>query len=150
MSDTPSETPLYDLLRRVPADARAVYENNPTDYTFIQYGSYCQRAADEIERLQHDLSVALGRASFAETRIEELEKENETLTDILDNSGRVVINREQIDAAWEWIDQVNDPSIIELVLGNLNIHRCETCPWHQPVPDVCPNCHGHGWVVRDA
>ena len=46
------ETPLYDLLHNVPADARAVYENNPTDFSFIPYGSFCQRAAVEIRRLE--------------------------------------------------------------------------------------------------
>lgn len=45
------ETPLVELLERVPEDARAWYEYGPMHHSHIPYGLYCRRAAAEIRRL---------------------------------------------------------------------------------------------------
>ena len=59
MSDNqPCETHLLDLLRRVPSDARGIYEHDPTSHSFFPYGDLCNRAADEIERLQAVVDAA--------------------------------------------------------------------------------------------
>lgn len=46
------QTPLIDLLRRVPPDARGEYAHSEIEHSFIPYGRLCCEAADEIERLQ--------------------------------------------------------------------------------------------------
>lgn len=51
-ADGCAKTPLLDLLRSVPADARVSYEHSPTDYSMIPAGRLCAEAADEIERLR--------------------------------------------------------------------------------------------------
>ena len=69
-----------------------------------------------------------------------------------------IITDEQIDAAVETIHNiithedstVTGEQLVWNALNKLNIHRCETCPWHRPVPDACPNCNDHEWVIRDA
>jgi hypothetical protein len=56
MSDQqPKQTPILDLLRDIPADARMVYEVNPTHHQSIPVGVLAHQAADEIERLRADL-----------------------------------------------------------------------------------------------
>jgi hypothetical protein len=53
MDERCCETPLLDLLRRVPGDACGEYEHEPgMHYSFIPYGSLCHRAADRIEELE--------------------------------------------------------------------------------------------------
>jgi hypothetical protein len=44
--------PLLDLLRRVPADARLVYEHSPTEHSFIPVGRLFAEAVTEIEALR--------------------------------------------------------------------------------------------------
>ena len=56
------------------------------------------------------------------------------------------ITGDQIDAAWEFALESDQHVSLDL-LSKLGIVRCETCPWHQPVPDVCPDCNGKGWVI---
>lgn len=48
---TAKQTPLLDLLRSVPADARLSYEHSPIEYSMIPVGRLAAEAADEIERL---------------------------------------------------------------------------------------------------
>lgn len=50
------QTPLIDLLRRVPHDARATYEHDATSHSMIPYGRLCHEAAKEIERLYAELT----------------------------------------------------------------------------------------------
>ena len=53
MSDQqPKQTPILDLLRDIPADARMVYEVNPTHHQSIPVGVLAHQAADEIDRLR--------------------------------------------------------------------------------------------------
>ncbi len=49
------QTPLIDLLRNVPVDARAEYEHGPTHHSNIPYGRLCSEAADEITRLRAEV-----------------------------------------------------------------------------------------------
>jgi len=52
MSDQQArQTPIIDLLRDIPADARMVYEVTPTHHQSIPVGVLAKKAADEIERL---------------------------------------------------------------------------------------------------
>ena len=55
MNETCAETPLLDLLRGVPLDARMTYKVNPTHHHMIPVGAHCAAAADEIERLQAEV-----------------------------------------------------------------------------------------------
>ena len=49
MSETRGcETPLIELLRRVPKDARQMYEHDSAHYQNIPYGFLCHREADEL------------------------------------------------------------------------------------------------------
>lgn len=53
MSDQQArQTPITDLLRDIPADARMVYEVTPTHHQSIPVGVLAKNAADEIERLR--------------------------------------------------------------------------------------------------
>lgn len=72
MSDFACETPLIQLLRKAPRDARGVYENNPTDYSFIPYGIYCHRAADRIEELEARVEGLQDRHDRFRAAIQEL------------------------------------------------------------------------------
>jgi hypothetical protein len=50
MSETPQgyQTPLLDLLRKVPKDGRAIYEHGPTHSQSVPYGRLCHEAADAL------------------------------------------------------------------------------------------------------
>ena len=63
-------TPLDDLLRRVPSDARMTYEHDPHSHSMIPVGRLCAEALAEIERLR-----ALLRGE-CEVEYEELEDEH--------------------------------------------------------------------------
>ena len=52
----PSQTPLIDLLRGVPADAHAVYEEHPTAHRLIPYGRLCNEAAAELDALRAEVA----------------------------------------------------------------------------------------------
>jgi hypothetical protein len=95
---------------------------------------YCEHAADKIQQLLD--------------RIEELERQ------AVSHVCQATFTKAQIDAA---VMFANDPNggdyardISWRALNKLGIERCETCPWHQPVPDVCPKCNGHQWVIKCA
>lgn len=52
MSDQQAcQTPIIDLLRDIPADARMVYEVTSTHHQSIPVGVLAKQAADEIKRL---------------------------------------------------------------------------------------------------
>jgi len=53
------ETPLIELLERVPEDARAWYEHGPMNHSHIPYGLLCRRAAAEIRSLTTKLDQCL-------------------------------------------------------------------------------------------
>jgi hypothetical protein len=55
MSDLPCKTPLLDLLRDVPEDARAEYEHSQFHHSLIPYGRLCSEAAAEIGQLREFL-----------------------------------------------------------------------------------------------
>jgi len=57
--DNAAETPLLDLLRNVPTDARVVYEHNPTHHQYIPAGRLCAEAAAEIEKLRAERDALL-------------------------------------------------------------------------------------------
>src|SRR5690606_5259608 len=57
------ETPLVELLERVPEDARAWYEHSPMNHSHIPYGSLCRRAAAEIRSLTIKLVQCLREGS---------------------------------------------------------------------------------------
>lgn len=50
--DRACQTPLLDLLRAVPRDARATYEHHSTSHSFFPYGRYAHEAADRIVALE--------------------------------------------------------------------------------------------------
>lgn len=51
-----AQTPLLDLLRGVPLDARMTYEVNPTHHHMIPVGRLCADAAAELEQFRDALS----------------------------------------------------------------------------------------------
>ena len=59
MSDQARQTPILDLLRDVPADARMVYEVSPTHHQSIPVGRLAKDAADAIEHLRAALVAAM-------------------------------------------------------------------------------------------
>jgi hypothetical protein len=52
-----AQTPLLELLRGVPLDARVMYEHTPTSHQNIPAGRLCADAAAEIERLRDALDT---------------------------------------------------------------------------------------------
>ena len=58
MTNDCCQTPLVDLLRGVPADARTEYEVNPTHHKMIPVGLLCHDAADENTRLLAELDAS--------------------------------------------------------------------------------------------
>lgn len=56
-----SQTPLLDLLRAVPADARQVYEHGPTHSQNIPFGRLAAEAVAEIERLRAYAAAAVAK-----------------------------------------------------------------------------------------
>lgn len=53
MSDNRAEkTPLLDLLRAVPREARTWFEHSSTGHTHIPYGRLCHEAADLLDALE--------------------------------------------------------------------------------------------------
>lgn len=68
-SGGPCETPLVDLLRGVPSDARMVYESVSAAH-LIPVGSLCARAAAEIEALRVERDAALVRVERLEDALQ--------------------------------------------------------------------------------
>lgn len=67
MSDQQArQTPIIDLLRDIPADARMVYEVTSTHHQSIPVGVLAKNAADEIERLTACLKKANDQAEHFE------------------------------------------------------------------------------------
>ena len=56
MSDA-AETPILDLLRSVPSDARMIYERSPIESQSIPVGSLAAKAAATIERLTAEVAA---------------------------------------------------------------------------------------------
>lgn len=54
MSDQAAQVPLLELLERVPADARVVYEHTPTEHSFIPVGRYCREAAAALRAKEEE------------------------------------------------------------------------------------------------
>lgn len=80
MSNT-TETPLLDLLKSVPADARMIYEHSPIESSSIPVGVLAKRAADaletqdaEIEALRSVLKEALDVCVWPGAMITDLHK----------------------------------------------------------------------------
>ena len=86
MSDT-TETPLLDLLKSVPADARMVYEHSPIESSSIPVGVLAKRAADEIERLR---AAVLGHETNCMTKAREIEALRNSLDECVEDSEEVL------------------------------------------------------------
>ncbi len=56
MDANSAETPLLDLLRAVPADARMIYEHDAFHSANIPVGRLCAEAVQEIEALREDVA----------------------------------------------------------------------------------------------
>lgn len=63
MTPEAAETPLLDLLRDVPLDARLSYEHSPTYHQYIPVGTLISKAIGEIECLRAEVE-ALRRGEF--------------------------------------------------------------------------------------
>ena len=93
MSDQqPKQTPILDLLRDIPADARMVYEVNPTHHQSIPVGVLAHQAADEIDRLRAE------RDDNAWWRKEMADKLHDRETHIADQSRQIERLRAESDA----------------------------------------------------
>lgn len=84
------ETPLLDLLRAVPADARLVYEHSPIHIQSIPVGVLAAKCVAEIERLTDDYAAATHLLADRDAQIERLTALNSALTD--KSNGYVVEN----------------------------------------------------------
>ena len=51
---TPTQTPLIDLLRNIPLDARLIYEHSPIHSQSIPVGRLAAESVAEIEALRKD------------------------------------------------------------------------------------------------
>lgn len=72
----PTKTPLLDLLRRIPLDARLEYEHSPTNHSCYLVGNMYHRAADEIERLRAEVDK---RDEVIKTQLTVLEQQDAEL-----------------------------------------------------------------------
>lgn len=54
MSEGAAQTPITDLLRSVPADARMTYEHSPWAHSLIPVGRLCADALAYIERIERE------------------------------------------------------------------------------------------------
>jgi len=69
-----AQTPLLDLLRGVPADARMTYEINPTHHHMIPVGRLCGEAADKIVDLADELARVTKERDEARASADELRR----------------------------------------------------------------------------
>jgi hypothetical protein len=53
-----AQTPLVDLLRSVPEDARLIYTHGPYEHQHIPVGKLCRSAADKLESYEQSEPVA--------------------------------------------------------------------------------------------
>lgn len=134
MSDQASETPLLELLRKVPLDARGEYKHSPTHHSFIPYGNYAHRAADTIESLQQEKDAKDLRILNQTTRIKELMLENEglqTMLGQLNDVGATTITPEMravLKRAFALAREVEESELAEDLCGIL----IETDPYRNP------------------
>ena len=57
MTDNACETPLLDLLKSVPSDARLIYEHSPIESSFIPVGVLAKKAADALEAQAREIEA---------------------------------------------------------------------------------------------
>lgn len=106
-------------------------------------------------------------------RVEELERQANKMTKIADKAGWNIdgyhITPKMIDAAVDFTENIYSGeghlslAVAGLIrdylwrlLNRLNIYRCEECkgngsvwaPWDDNVACKCPDCNGHGWVIK--
>jgi len=63
MSDRACKTPLIDLLKAIPADARMTYEHHSTHHSMIPVGRLASEAVDEITSLRQQVAELDARLS---------------------------------------------------------------------------------------
>ena len=97
MTPEAAETPLLDLLRDVPLDARLSYEHSPTYHQYIPVGTLISKAIGEIERLRaevealRDANERFGkRQEWWIEKMFQIEQENEALKSALDLAARTL------------------------------------------------------------
>lgn len=66
--DNPVNVPLFELLRAVPKDGRALYEHTPIHHQNIPYGVLCNDAANRILALESALREFCSRVEHGEIR----------------------------------------------------------------------------------
>jgi hypothetical protein len=104
MTDIAAQTPLPDLLRKVPAGERLTIEHSPTSHSFIPIGRMAHEAAAEIERLTDALHDEIRRhqAACDEARVLRAEvaayKDAATARDRNEDALRVALH----EIAEEW------------------------------------------------
>jgi len=72
MENECAETPLIELLRDVPKDARLEIEVNPTHHKMIPVGVLCHNAAEKLAETQKNLDGWMLRAESVERLTREL------------------------------------------------------------------------------
>ena len=120
-----------------------------------------------VEDMKHEINEQQAEIKRLKARVEELEKENESLRAKIKflRNGCHHITDEMIDAAVQWLENIysdDNPtrlslSIVEIIkrhlwklLNKLNIFRC----YHLGATQLngilvgeCSDCHGHGWTI---
>jgi hypothetical protein len=72
MSDQAYKTPLIDLLKAIPADARMTYEHHSTHHSMIPVGRLSAEAVDEITTLRQQVAELDARVSAYREALERL------------------------------------------------------------------------------
>ena len=71
------------------------------------------------------------------------------LKDIIDKRGGIFSTTEQINAAVAIARRFSDTNnVVWNALKECGIVRCERCR-DDRIANYCPDCNGHGWVVKD-
>jgi len=110
-----------------------------------------------LKRIE-SLEQALAKASL---RTQELEQDRERG---LEERGYHIITTDQIDAAWEYVQNIlfatkgnaDFKRFAKEIFERIGIVACEECGgsgvvrehergYEDGVEDTCPSCHGHGW-----
>jgi len=84
MENECAETPLIELLRDVPKDARLEIEVNPTHHKMIPVGVHCHNAAEKLTEARKNLDGWMSRAEVAETKVKALREELERVKGALE------------------------------------------------------------------
>lgn len=74
-----AQTPLIDLLRGVPADARMTYEVNPTHHHMIPVGRLCADAVADLSNLAAELANVIADYDAAAYAMAALKQQNDSL-----------------------------------------------------------------------